>query len=884
MDSPFGSYSGGAYTALPASQLLQERLQERRARNMLPKRSRQTDIGLLRGADDDIFLNEAEDSGRANGRMYDSSPLMAGARVLSESTASRSSKYGKRQSIGARDVDDQIDRLSKQNFALKLELDHRRDHTVRLQEDVDAMRGQVERAELLQEEHTELLRINTQLVEELEKRDKAVEEAMDIICDLEDKVSDLEERRSHTRPSTANADSGYAGTETQELMPPASPPRVTKMPRTPTLIAPMPPPSASAASHKLQGVLSRQTPAKLRREPSILSQRKPSTHALRSVYLEAAHSLHPVKSFASLLSTRDSRLEDDRLADEVLNSPRLSVLSESSFPSLYSPKKGVSPEKFAWEAGDEDEVAEEGLDFGHLRQDSIKRVSRWMEEHEGGEDAPSKSGRVASPLSVQTERGLATTPVANVVQDAPFQSLDNALSTAAATTERKSHELLQPTAYNPYQNQIERQRQHTSRPKHIGGPVFGEPLLPPTPDSPSTLMLRASRSSIVNERSIIDDTPPAVKGYDALEPGLRTAPKQMRSSVELNNAHGKYQQYRDVLGGHQPGGSSSDEEDRDEVAYADRVGTHRGDRGDRDDFPDGNSILMGTPSHFLKQNRPREPPSMFDPCSVSPTQARSQPHRRQSSAGVEVHPNPRKPSLGRAETSPTFLGTLGRLVTNGSKSTVADSVTSPRSFLSGSSSTRTVLQQGEAEQHHDRLTQSQPRVGPRSSASPARTLGQRTQMLFRRMSNSHAEPKGMLAEPRSPREKSPLPTLTSTPSSAYVNTAPKEVRRPSTASNDKPSPPLQRRPEGEGRRPSLQTRTQTAPGWAPSVAAVETERRNLFRRTGSTQHAVHAAMESPMSVGQYGTLGERDGGAGRPGMTRRRGSIRDAVAGRRPWH
>ncbi|KAK3068897.1 hypothetical protein LTR53_013175 [Teratosphaeriaceae sp. CCFEE 6253] len=853
MDTPFGSYSGGAYTALPASRLLQ------------------TDIGVLRGADDDIFLNEAEDSGRTNSRMYDSSPLMAGARVLSESTASRSSKYGKRQSIGARDVDDQIDRLSKQNFALKLELDHRRDHTVRLQEDVDAMRGQVERAELLQEEHTELLRINTQLVEELEKRDKAVEEAMDIICDLEDKVSDLEERRSHTRPSTANADSGYAGTETQELMPP-SPPRVAKMPRTSTLIAPMPRPSASAASHKLQGVLSRQTPAKLRREPSILGQRKPSTHALRSVYLEAAHTLNPVKSFASLLSKRDSRLEDDRLADEVLNSPRLSVLSESSFPSLYSPKKGVSPEKFAWEAGGEDEADEEGLDFGHLRQDSIKRVSRWMEEHEGGEGAPSKSERVASPLSVQTERGLATTPVANVVQDAPFQSLDNALSTAAATTERKSHELLQPTAYNPYQNQIDRQRQHTSRPKHIGGPVFGEPLLPPTPDSASTLMLRASRSSIVNERSIIDATPPAVKGYDALEPGLRTAPKQMRSSVELNNAHGKYQQYRDVLGGHQPGDSSSDEDGGDEAAYADRVKAHG---GDQDGFPDGNSILMGTPSRFLKDGRPREPPSMFDPHSVSPTQTRSQPHRRQSSAGVEVHPNPRKPRLGRAETSPTFLGTLGRLVTNGSKSTVADSVTSPRSFHSGSSSTRTVLQQGEAEQHHDRLTHSQPRVGPRPSASPARTLGQRTQMLFRRMSNSHAEPKGMVAEPRSPREKSP--------SSAYVNPAPKEVRRPSTASNDKPNPPSQRRPDGDGRRPSLQTRTQTAPGWAPSVAAVETERRNLFRRTGSIQHAVPAAMESPMSVGQYGTLGERDGGAGRPGMTRRRGSIRDAVAGRRPW-
>ena len=55
------------------------------------------------------------------------------------------------------------------------------------------MREQVEWAERMKEEHTELLRINSQLVEELEKRDKAIEEAMDIICDLEDRNGELEE-------------------------------------------------------------------------------------------------------------------------------------------------------------------------------------------------------------------------------------------------------------------------------------------------------------------------------------------------------------------------------------------------------------------------------------------------------------------------------------------------------------------------------------------------------------------------------------------------------------------------------------------------------------------------------------------------------------------
>ncbi|KAK4958848.1 hypothetical protein LTR10_003645 [Elasticomyces elasticus] len=884
MDSPFAAYGNGTQLTLPASQFLQERLQERRARNMRPKRSRQTDVGPSRGADDDIFLNEAEESRHASARMYDSSPLMAGSRV-----ASGVSRSSKRHSIGVRDVDDQMDRLSKQNFALKLELDHRRDHTVKLQEQLEAMQDQVERAEVLQEEHTELLRINSELVEELEKRDKAVEEAMDIICDneervqfLEEKLADFEERRSHTRPSTANADSGYAGTETHEHVPSSSPPETKKVPRTPTVTASMPRPAASAASHKLQGMMARPTPAKLRREPSFLSQKKASTHVLRSVYLESAHSLHPVQSFASLLSKRDSRLGDLN-EDVVLNSPRLSVLSESSFPSLYSPKKGISPEKYAWEAADEHDVLPEH-DFSHSRQDSIKRVSRWMEDHDGVEDTPSKTNRISSPLSVQTERELAPSPTPRLGEDTHFQSLNDALSKASLESGRKSNETLQPLAYNPPQIKGEQQRikQLQQQPRPLSGSrsVFGEALLPPTPDSANTLMLRASRSSIVDERSILDTTPAPVRGFAPLEPGVRTAPKQMRSSIELSGAYTNYHNYRNMLRGARPDDSSSDDDEvrrmvngADEDASPDN-GKDYGD--DYDGFPDGNSILGGTPSRFLKHGQPKAPPTLFDVNNVSPTNARSQPRRRQSSSETAMSP-PLKPSLGRAETSPTFLSTLGRAVTGGSKSTIESSVTSPsRSFHSGSSN-RTVVQYAEGEHLHDPMPM-QSRV-PRTSASPARTsLTQRTQKLFRRLSNSHAEPKFTIVsppEPRSPREKSPMPTLTSTPSSAYVNNLPKEARRPSTGGKSEYQPVIP-----EGRRPSLQARGKTEPA-ARSESVAAAERKNPFRRTGSVKQVPGSAIDddSPMLPMHSG----RESGA-RPEVPRRRGSIREAVAAaRKPW-
>ncbi|KAI7535303.1 hypothetical protein KC331_g12097, partial [Hortaea werneckii] len=179
------STASGRYRdeVLPASQYLQERLSERRARNSRPKRSRHTDFGPNRAPDDDIFLEEAQESRQAATRWYDSSPLAQGPRHGSDAGGSA---YGMRRSLGVKDMDGQMDRLNKQNFALKLELDHRREQQSKLQEQVESMQEQVERSEQMQEEHAELLKINTQLVEELERRDKAVEEAMDIICDLED--------------------------------------------------------------------------------------------------------------------------------------------------------------------------------------------------------------------------------------------------------------------------------------------------------------------------------------------------------------------------------------------------------------------------------------------------------------------------------------------------------------------------------------------------------------------------------------------------------------------------------------------------------------------------------------------------------------------------
>ena len=741
--------------------------------------------------DDDIFLNEAEESKTAAARVYDSSPLAVGSRAGSGTGGS-----SRTRALGAKDLGEHLDRLTKQNFDLKLELDHRREKMTKLQEQIADMQALVERAGQLEKEHADLLQINSELVEELEKRDIAVSEAINIICDLEEKVADLEERNSFTRPSTANADSGYAGTETHEQAPPSSPPELSKAPKTPHVRQRQPPPAASAAAGKLLNVTNGQTPARPRREPTVLSQKKPSTHALRRVYLETTQSLHPVKSFNSLLSKRESKTEDE---DEALNSPRLSVLSESSFPSIYSPKKQTSPERYAWEA-DEDEPLD--LPHGphlHFRQDSIKRVSQWMDERDETEGTPSKSNSISESISQSKDRDALPSPTKRPSDDTRYRSIGDALSTA--TTAAPSMEIMQGVSYvKPHRTRKERDlAMRQARPTTFGGPMFGEPLLPPTPDSASTRMLRTSRSSIADEKSLLDTTPAAVKGYDALEPGTRTAPKQMRSSVELNSAYHNYLRHREddtIIHN-----DDDDDDDDDGDGHSEII---RDLSLEYDGFPDGNSILMGTPSRFLKHAKPPAANMWFDGDDVSPPQtARSPPRRRQSSSGVTV--SPRKPSLSRAETSPTFVGGLARIVTSGPQSqSSGGSMTSPRSYHSGSSSNRTVVH---PEERVGALSPDSARAGPQiahtsatptqtqKSHSPARALSQKTQKLFRRMSNSHRD---TLSE----RQKSPLPTLTTTPSSAYVDEPPKEARRPGTSYSGEAArqrPPSSR----EGRRPSL---------------------------------------------------------------------------------
>lgn len=844
-----------------ASQYLHQRLHERRTRTDRPKRSRRSDFGprTTVGQDDDIFLAECVDA-KAPSRFYDSSPL-APLPNHASSDAGDAASTSRRRNASAKQLDEQLDRLTKQNFDLKLELDHRRAHQAKLHAQVESMQTTVDHAEHLRDEHAELLRINTMLVEELEKRDKAMQEAVDIICDLEERVEDMEEdRHSATRPSTAQADSGYAGTETHEHAPPSSPPDVHRAPKTPSARN-NPPPAATMASQDLNRVLNdATTPARPKREPLFLSQKKPSTTALRRVFLETGKELHPVKSFNSILSKRNSTIDGDAMHDDALHSPRLSVLSESSFPSIYSPRK-ISPEKHAWEPEDDNSPSPPLPTGSHSRQDSISRISQWIDGHDRTEETPSKSGHVVSPPANAPARSTSPALRVKAPHDDRFQSLNDALSSAgikdadgpASSTKSKPHTVRSSGS-------IRQPRTPTS----FGGPIFGEPMLPPTPDSASTRMLRASRSSVLDETSLLDTTPANIKGFAALEPSLRTAPKQMRSSFELSGAYASNLEYRKtgLSNVHLAEESGSDEED----GFDGNSDTIRDFSIDYEGFPDGGSILLGTPSRFLKHTKPPAGDLFFDGNDLSSPEAERPPRRRKSSS--EATPSPRKPSLGRAETSPTVLSSLRTMIAPRSKSPGTGEVTSPRSYQSTSSSSRTVLRP----------------LSPEAAAQPAQrparpTLTQKTQQLFRRLSGSHGSDRDREHKERqtSPSPTRPiLPTLTSTPSSAYVNVMPKEARRgiaghgaDGSRASRKSTSTDPSRSSASISRPAMPSRTRTEPAAARYGPTPASERERHGVVDGK------AAAKNMPGLDRSRTVGGSGGG--------RRESSKDAASSRQAW-
>lgn len=185
--------------------------------------------------------------------------------------------------------------LHKQNFDLKLELFHRRERQTVLEEKIEALEAGLATAE----------QTNTMMIQDMERRDKAVEEAVTMIVSLEARIELLLREREMTRQVEAN----------QVLL---SQLNLNHSPSATLVNQGVTPRQQDDTTHHVKHTLDRM--------PSFLSERTENTENLRNVYLE------PKSSYLSL-SKADSRADNHGFV-----SPSMSVLSESSFVSVYGQK------------------------------------------------------------------------------------------------------------------------------------------------------------------------------------------------------------------------------------------------------------------------------------------------------------------------------------------------------------------------------------------------------------------------------------------------------------------------------------------------------------------------------------------------------------------
>lgn len=217
----------------------------------------------------------------------------------------------RRKGWGIKEMEHTLSTLHKQNFDLKLELFHRREKQTAMEERLAVLE---ERLEILESEKVESIEMNDLLVRELEKRDKAVEEAVTMIVALESRVEQLLREREMARSIDLNS---------------SSPTRIGSPAQTP---------NAHASIHKNANARSEPSkvdePKTLSRMPSFVSEPTENTHNLRNVYLGAREP--SVLSLPRTEDTPNTTRNHGRLA-----SPVPSILSESSFVSIYGRNRTI---------------------------------------------------------------------------------------------------------------------------------------------------------------------------------------------------------------------------------------------------------------------------------------------------------------------------------------------------------------------------------------------------------------------------------------------------------------------------------------------------------------------------------------------------------------
>lgn len=310
--------------------------------------------------------------------------------------------------------------------------------------------------------------MNDSLLQELEKRDKAIEEAVAMIVTLEDSVEKLQKENDILRAVGADPFSHQS--------------------------MDLPDPKTPQPEDALKSQESRLNPGArtLHRMPSFFSDVSENTENLRNVYLENTGSLRRVSD-----PTRDDEMGHHKL----MSAPSLSVLSESSFVSVYGhktmPHSSSSPPPRS-------DPAERDEDSAPKRQQSPNPLTPTPQKNRRGSASSRKypSGNFSSINDV-----LDASPLQKLQRTLRMDGSQSYLSDMGAANSGTPASLRietgtpQNSGLSPEQQQqrarqrLRQEKREALRKVMTDGPRDVASNLPPTPDTISTSTLRRFKNS-----------------------------------------------------------------------------------------------------------------------------------------------------------------------------------------------------------------------------------------------------------------------------------------------------------------------------------------------------------------------------------------------------
>ncbi|CAG9936841.1 unnamed protein product [Clonostachys rosea f. rosea IK726] len=483
-----------------------------------------------------------------------------------------------RKGLGIKEMEHVVSSLHKQNFDLKLELYHRRERQTMLEENMETLRSEKCAAEEL----------NNKLAEEVEKRDKAVEEAVAMIVTLEARIEELTKGNSHLGRRA----------EPQGLY---SPPDVDYSSQG---LAPAP----EIIDPRWMDFDGRS----INRMPSFLSDQSENTENLRNVYIGARGSL------ISLPRVSESALDMHTDPINGLSSPTLSVLSESSFVSVY----GQKGQDLTLPSTIDEPLSLDGMSHDMGKQDSLGRL------RVTGEARPVDS-RTESPAS-RMHGSSQFQPIASLMGGSPLQKIEK----------------MDP-AYSP--------RRQTPQPTNRAMKP------PPTSDGTKVAPSLGRRATLETKREalrrVITDTPGGVSLHES---GMPPTPDTI-SSATLN----RMKHSNDTLGNRSFSGGS--ERNGYPMEAADSKGV----------TPMSSSPVVVKPAHSHKQSHKSPVVHTSDPWSHL---AREIQRPRSADESTVSHRREHRWSMDSADTENTFESSLDIWLRAGGGKAQADDRGSPDMF------------------------------------------------------------------------------------------------------------------------------------------------------------------------------------------------------------